>query len=115
MSYDIYLYEKEFLDRALAEDLGDWTGADPIPAEKLQLIRDRLTSKGYVTEDGREFGHPNSKWGLQVALFSGEVSFSIPYWDDVATAVEAARADAMELATIANLGFYDPQIGETAT
>jgi hypothetical protein len=115
MSYDIFLYQKRFLKRALEEGLGDWTGADPIPAEKLRLIRERLKGKGYVTEDGEEFEHANSTWGLQVSFFPGEVAFAIPYWDDAAAAIEAARAEAMELARELDLGFYDPQTGEAIT
>lgn len=115
MSYDINLFEKQFLQRALDEDLGDWTDADSIPEHKLALIRDRLKAIGYHAVDDDEFEHANSKWGLQVTLFGGEVSFTIPYWDDAAAAIEVARADAMELATAASLGFYDPQTGEAIT
>jgi len=74
MSYDIYLYEKRFLQRALDEDLGDWRNADPISDDKLGLIRERLKSKGYMTQDESEFEFPNSKWGLQVSVFKGEVA-----------------------------------------
>jgi hypothetical protein len=112
MSYDFSLYEKRFLRRAIAEGLGDWTGADDIPYEKLWLIRRCLTEKHYSTEDQEEYEHPNSIWGLQVHLFQCEVAFSVPYWDEIAAAVVVARADALDLATAADLGFYDPQTGE---
>lgn len=115
MSYDIYLYEKRFLQRALDEDLGDWRNAEPISDDKLRLIRERLKSKGYTTHDDNEVEFPNSEWGLQVSIFTGEVTFGIPFWDDADAAIEKARMDALELANATELGFYDPQTGEAIT
>jgi len=115
MSYDIFLYEKQFLRRALDEDLGDWTNADPIPDDKLRLIRERLKSKGYATDDDNEFEFPNADWGLEVSVFKGEVAFGIAYWDNADAAIEKARADALELAQDTELGFYDPQTDEAIT
>lgn len=115
MSYDIYLYEKRFLQRALDEDLGDWRNADPISDDKLHVIREGLKSKGYITDDETEFDFPDSKWGLQVSVFKGEVAFGIAYSDHVDAAVEKARMDALELAKATELGFYDPQTGEAFT
>jgi hypothetical protein len=119
MSYDIYLYDKQFLCRAIEQDLGDWTNANPIGDEALNEIRSRVAAKGYLLEsDGaacQEYIHPNEKWAIQVSIFKGEVSFSIPYWDNADSAISAARADAKELATATGLGFYDPQVGEAET
>jgi hypothetical protein len=112
MSYDVYLYEKRFLKRALDENLGDWSGADPIATERLEIVREGLKTKGYKSPDNSEFEHPNADWGLQVCVFSGEVAFAIAYWDDADTAIGTARADALAIARDANLGFYDPQTGE---
>ena len=112
MSYDLYLYEKPFLKRALEENLGDWTEADPIPEETSRRIRERLRAKGYLTDDGNEFNHPNEAWGIQVCCYRGEVGFSIAYGDEAADAVEAGRAEALEMARETGLGFYDPQTGE---
>jgi hypothetical protein len=114
MSYDIYLYNKRFLDRAIERDSGDWTNADPLGEQALKTIRDRLAAKGYMLEsegaDCQEYIHPNAKWAIQVSIFKGEVSFSIPYWDDAENAIIAACADAKEFATAAGLGLYDPQV-----
>jgi hypothetical protein len=115
MSYDIYLYEKRFLQRALEDDLGDWTKADPFSEDKLRLIRDHLSKKGYVPQGDTDFEFPNDKWGLQASVFKGEVAFGIPYWDDADAAIERAHKDAKELAIVADLGFYDPQTGEAIT
>ena len=115
MSYDIGLYDKQFLKRALDESLGDWTCADPFPNDKLRVVRERLKAMGYRTLNGIEFEHSNATWGLQVSIFAGEISFCVPYWDDAKAAVGVARADALELAKDADLGFYDPQSGEAIT
>jgi hypothetical protein len=112
MSYDIGLYEKRFLLRALQENLRDWTGADAIPLEKLRLVHERLKAKGYVALSQSELEHSNPARGLQVSIFTGEVSFSLPYWDEVDAPIAVARADALELAMETNLAFYDPQTGE---
>ena len=116
MSYDIELYQPAFLKRAIEQNLGDWTNADPISERSLSLIRDRLLSKGYRVDyesDGCcEFVHPNSNWGLQVAVFKGEVAFAIAYWEEADMAIEVARSDAKELAKLACLGYYDRQTGE---
>ena len=46
MSYDISLYQPDFLKRAIKEDLGDWTEADPIPESAASLIRGTPFGKG---------------------------------------------------------------------
>ena len=119
MSYDIYLYKKEFFVRAIEEDLGDWTNADPISQDALNAIQEQLIAKGYNLEfEGgtcKEYIHPNSKWGLQVSVFNGEIAFAIPYWDDAEAAITTAKADAKELGKAHGLAYYDPQEGEVET
>ena len=42
MSYDIHLYERAFLRKALVEGLGDWTKAPPLPeTARVELVRSR--------------------------------------------------------------------------
>ena len=112
MSYDIGLYEKQFLKRALEENLGDWTIADRIPMKKYEWVKQRLLQKGYLTEDYDVFAHPNPKWGVQIHFFEGEIAFVIAYWADAESAIATVMADAIELAREADLGFCDPQKGE---
>jgi len=119
MSYDIQLYQSAFLKRAIENDLGDWSDADPISEFSLSVVCDWLLEKGYIIEhEGqgcREFVHPNSEWGLQVSVFKGEVAFTIPLWDEAEEAINIAQRDAKELATLAGLGYYDSQTGEVCT
>lgn len=115
MSYAIGLYDKAFLEQAIAEDLGDWTKAPAIPREKQEAIEKRLIELGYKLEAAspicREWIHPKEGWGLQANLFSSEIAFSIPYWDDWENAVMEAEAVARQLAEELDLGFHDPQSG----
>ncbi len=119
MSYDITLYDKGFLKRALAEGLGDWTNADPIPQQSLIGIRTRLLTKGYRPEadtaDCQEYSHARSEWGLQVSVFPNQVAFAISYGKDADAAIDAALADAKELAQETDLAVYDLQEGEVVT
>ena len=119
MSYDIGLYQPDFLKRALAEGLGDLTDADPIAEQTLATVHQQLEEKGYVVESQSdlccELIHPNSSWGLQVSIFGGEVTFSVPFGDEADQAIEVARRDAREIATLARLGYHDPQTGEVDT
>jgi hypothetical protein len=117
MSYDISLYKSEFLRRAIEQNLGDWTNADPIPEADLAAIAARLLAKGYVKgfchlQLGDEYTHPNNAWGIQVGIFRGSVGFTVAYGSDATNAVAAALSDARELAKLTKLALYDPQTGE---
>lgn len=116
MSYDISLFEPHFLRRALADNLGDWTNATPLPIAALDVIRDRLRSEQFILETKRngfeEWAHPNADWGLQVSLFKNQVAFSIPYWNDWENATMYAQDEAKALAAATGLGYYDAQSGE---
>jgi hypothetical protein len=73
MSYDIALYEEAFFKRALAENLGDWTNADPISDEKKDRIRQLLSAKGYQYAGGHaeaeEYLHANEIWAITVSIY----------------------------------------------
>ena len=113
MSYDIYLYEKAFLKRALEQNLDDWTNADLISEEKKGRIRQSLKAKGYriVGEKptSQEYRHPNKNWAITVSIYTGEIAITIPYWKDAENAVHVALVDAKEFADVAQLALYDPQ------
>ena len=38
MSYDIALYRRDFLKKAIEEKRGDWTGADPISEDVIRAF-----------------------------------------------------------------------------
>jgi hypothetical protein len=113
VSYDICLYERAFLQRALEQNLDDWTNADPISNEKKHRIRQLLIEKGYMHGGGsgeaEEYFHPNEAWGITVSIYTGEVAIAIPYWEDARIAIEAALVDAEELAEASELTLFDRQ------
>jgi|LakMenE01Jun11ns_1017448.scaffolds.fasta_scaffold9413159_2 hypothetical protein len=117
MSYDIGLYDKTFLRKAIDEDLGDYTVAPPLSLAVLASIKDRLLSLGYTIESDSvnctEFIHPNDSWALQISVFQTEIAFSVPYWDDSENAIAQAKLHARLLAQEFNLGLTDQQDGET--
>ena len=117
MSYDISLYRPEFLRRAIAENLGDWTGADPIAPETLEKVVQWLLDRGYAMEVdhptyGKQFAHPNPAWGVEVGVYRGSVGFSIAYWEESTNAIAAVMTQARELAKLTGLAIHDPQSGE---
>jgi len=117
MSYDIGLYDKTFLKKAIDDDLGDYTVAPALSTTTLASIKDRLSSLGYAIESENpnctEFIHQNAAWALQVAVFKTEIAFSVPYWDDADNAIAQAKIHARLLAQEFDLGLTDQQDGET--
>ena len=115
MSYDIGLYEKQFLKEAIERDLGDWTNATVIPTTIREAVVERLKSLGYklefTSDTCQEWIHPKEEWGLQVSVFNSEIAFSIPYWDDWENAVMEADGLARKIAEEFGLGMHDPQNG----
>ena len=118
MSYDISLYRSEFLKRALEENLGDWTNADPIPQEDLDRALQYLLDSDYVeqnypwTTKGRCFTHPRSELCISANVYDSSVYFSVDYGENADEALAVAQRDAREVSKMSNLAYYDPQSGE---
>ena len=118
MSYTVELYRPEFLRRAIAEQLGDWTDADPIPEADRDQIAAHLKGAGYIQENshpqfGQSFGHPDERLGIQASIHAGSISFNVPYWEDATEGIMIVKELAQELAERFDLMLYDPQTGET--
>jgi len=116
MSYDIALYDKIFLKRAIKEKLGDWTGSDPIPESTLHNIREALIKSGYTLEfegdDYQEYEKKMSGCPVEVSVFKNEIAYTIPYWENAEEAVAAAIIEAKNLAKMNDLGYFDGQEDE---
>jgi hypothetical protein len=129
MSYDISLYDRAFLKRALDSNLGDWTRADPIPQDAKRAIIEAARSAGFVlvpldaafaafvreqgSEPGQEFLLDNSSLLAQLTIHLGQVAFTIPYSPRAEASIAACRDLARRLASETGLAFYDPQEGES--
>lgn len=116
MSYSINLYEPQFLRRAIAENLGDWSCATPLSEAAIEVVRDKLKAELFAIESpgpiAQEWIHPKADWGLQVSLFRTEIAFVIPYWDDWENAVMVAESIAEDIVASTGLGYYDRQSGK---
>ena len=117
MSYDITLYRPEFLRRAIAANLGDWTNADPIPPSTMEAIISRLLSQGYVEQSypwliGRCFVHPRHELQIEANVFKGSLSFGVSYGPHAMEGAEVATTEAKAFASAFELAFCDPASGE---
>lgn len=119
MSYDICLYDKEFLAQAIKKDQDALDNAPSIDPKVLESVEQFLIQKGYKEDSDfspfKEYKHAKSKWGIQVSVFSSEITFSVPYWDDLENAIIVASEDAKALAKLTSLGYYDSQMDEIKT
>lgn len=117
MSYDLALYSPEFLNRAIAANLGDWSDADPISPSTAEAIVTRLLSEGYVERSypwliGRCFVHPRAELQIETNLFRGSLSFSVSYGPHSAEAINIATSEATAFAKLLGLAFCDPASGQ---
>ena len=115
MSYEISLYRREFLDRAIREQLGDWTGADPIPEPSRLQAATFFEQRGYVEESypwstGRCFKQPSQP--VEATIYIGCISFAVHHSEQGLAALEAAKHEARALGQLLDLAAYDPQEGQ---
>ena len=112
MSYDVALYTRAFLERALATGLGDWTNADPIPEEAVASFVRQVEAAGFVAEGATEFNLDTPEHLAQVNVFRGELAFSIPYSDRADASIELCTRIARAVAQSHGLALWDPQADE---
>lgn len=127
MSYDISLYDRNFLKRAIETHLGDWTGADPIPKEAVLFLITVAAAEGFkpvpLNEDFAAFvreqgAEPSQDYQLstpellaQLVIHAGEMAFTIPYGPRAEASIVLCAGIARRVASECGLGFYDPQEG----
>jgi len=116
MSYDIFLYAKAFLERALATNLGDWTGADPIsqPAIDGAIAAARGEGFGPAQAGGGsiELILDSDTALAELSIYPGEIAFTIPHGERAEKAIDLCRGLAKRIAEQHDLGFWDPQAGD---
>ena len=117
MSYEISLYDRGFLDRALREQLGDWTIADPILQPSRDVAESFLLDRGYTAfrypwqTNGQTYQHPELKQLLEVTIFDGCISFAIQNSETALDDIKIAVATAVQLGRLIDLAVFDPQDG----
>ncbi|MGC4093257.1 MAG: hypothetical protein QM756_36280 [Polyangiaceae bacterium] len=127
MSYDISLYARGFLKRAIEDKLGDWTDADPIPPAAVEDLVTLARASGFESvvagpnfvEFCREQGvAPPDEFALDtpaflahLSLHSGQLAFSIPYSPRAEASIALCADLARTAANRHDLAFHDPQEG----
>jgi hypothetical protein len=127
MSYDISLYVRSFLRRAVDTELDDWTGADPIPDETILVVVSHVEAAGFVevpvdeafaafareqgSLPGREFRLETPELLAELTIRRGEIAFAIPASPRSEASIDLCSRVAREAAARCGLGFHDPQAG----
>jgi len=130
MSYDISLYDREFLKDALATSLGDWTSAPALSPSALASVERSLQDAGFQAVDhpagfaeflvsqgvepSRDYRLEREGLLVTAQVFSSSVVFSMPASQKPYESVAYARHLARDVAFGNQLGYYDPQTGEVA-
>jgi hypothetical protein len=125
MSYDISLFDRGFLKRALATELGDWNGATPIADEVKETLISLAVAERFApapsnedfstflraqgVEPAREFEIDTPALLARLAIHSGQVAFTIPYSPRAQASIAFCARIAHQMASEWALGYYDPQ------
>jgi hypothetical protein len=128
MSYNIVLYNRDFLRRSIAEQSGDWTNADAISRELVEAITNACVAEGFQAElhppgfveflrnqgvtPSQDFALLTSTMSARMSIFPGSISFVVEASPVALASIEYCSDIARKLATEFNLGYYDGQSGE---
>jgi hypothetical protein len=124
MSYDVGLYRRDFLKRAIENELDDLLGADPIPEEAIQAVIEAAKAEGFVEARLKLPSAPGPLTCLaelmkktpallaQMHVFAGQIAFTIPYGPLARDSVAFCTRFAKQLAKTHGLGYRDTQTGE---
>jgi hypothetical protein len=128
MSYDIGLYRRDFLKRAIENKIDDWLGADPIPEQTIQAALKAAKVEGFVERSLKqpsgattattnfacraELMKETPMLFAQVRVFAGQIAFTIPYGPLARDSVPFCTRLAKQIARTHGLGYRDPQTGE---
>ncbi len=128
MSYDINLYDRNFLERALTRQLGDWRGAPALDDGVARDIALEATRLGFqrVAQDPRfaafaaaqghavadEYTLDSTDVLAQLMVFRNSVTFSIPSSNRALQSISWCHQTARAMAAKHGLGLYESQTGE---
>jgi len=128
MSYNIDLYDRDFLRRSIAEQSGDWTNADPLSKELIEAITEACVDAGFKPElhppgfveflrhqgimPSEDFALQTPTMSARISIFPGSISFVVQASPVTPASIEYCSNIARKLASDFNLGYYDGQSGE---
>ena len=128
MSYNIDLYDRDFLRRSIAEHSGDWTNADPIPRDMIDAVTHACVAAGFLAEPhppglvefmrnqgvtpSQDFALMTSTMSARMSVFPGSISFVVEASPVALASIEYCSNIARKLAADFSLGYYDGQSGE---
>ena len=124
MSYDVGLYRRDFLKRAIESELDDWLGADPIPEQTIEAAIEAAKAEGFVQATLKQPSVPGPLTCraelmkktptllAQMHVFAGQIGFTIPYGPLARDSVAFCTRFAKQLARTHGLGYRDGQTGE---
>lgn len=128
MSYNIDLYDRDFLRRSIAEQSGDWTNAVPISLEVVKAVTDACVAVGFQAEHhppefveflrnqgvtpSQDFALQTPTISARMSIFPGSISFVVEASPVAMASIEYCSGIARKFASDFNLGYYDGQSGE---
>ena len=126
MSYDIFFVRRDpgqSFEDALERTEESYERGDPGPLTEVELEQwERILPHArrilgeieeFEGDTNRELSHPET--GLQLSIFPGEISITVPYWhadDDAVAVMEKVYALARAVEDETGLEGYDPQLDE---
>lgn len=126
VSYDIYFVRRDpgqSFEDALESTEESFAGGDPGPLTQVELEQwERILPHAksilgeieeFTGESKRELSHPAT--GLQLSIFPGEISITVPYWqsdEDSVAVMEKVYGLARAVEDETGLEGYDPQLRE---
>jgi hypothetical protein len=118
MSYSVQIFHPQVrkqTEQGREIDEFDHPPLDPSAVEKfVNNLSKYEYSLEATTPQYREFVRHIDGCPIQVAVFTTEIAFSVPYWQNSENAIFEALQDASELIEPEHMALFNPQVGEWA-
>ena len=116
MSYDIYLFHPDVQQQVEQGQEIDGFNHPPLDSSAVEKFINHLAAYGYslesTTPERRRFIKNMNGCPIQVSVFTTEIAFTVPYWENSQDAVFEALQDACDIAEPEAMVLFNPQTGE---
>ena len=116
MSYDIYLFHPSVRQQVEQGRELDEFNHPPLDSSAVEKFINNLAAYGYrlesTTPECRSFIKNMDGCPIQVSVFTTEIAFTIPYWENSQDAIREALQDACDIPEPEAMVLFDPQTGE---